>query len=421
MSDSADENPEIVVGPREQLFHLIAEASEIEHTLMCSYLYAAFSLKTGDDTGLSDAEAAAVASWRESIMSVAIDEMVHLLLVSNLAVAVGARPHFDRPNFPVESGYFPSGVVVKLTPFSLETLDHFIFLERPQGYQLEDGEGFEPAREYEREQPYSGLMPSVQDYATVGRLYEALRVNLIACSKRLGEQRLFANAVNAQIDRDLVDLEGIARVADLRTALAAIDVIVEQGEGSESDRDGSHYHRFSDIKAQYAQLLEANPKFAPAWPAAENPVMRRPPTPEGKVFIEHPTAARFLDFANAIYGLLLRCLVQVFECSLNERRREQTRFMNAAIQLMHLFASASNALVRLPATNDQSGVNAGVTFTMLRSVAPLLGGSVGERLVHERLGELKLAAKSLARTVPEFAALSDRLGQMQAEFSSRIE
>lgn len=27
---------DIIVGSREQLFHLLAEASEIEHTLMCS-------------------------------------------------------------------------------------------------------------------------------------------------------------------------------------------------------------------------------------------------------------------------------------------------------------------------------------------------------------------------------------------------
>lgn len=43
--------PEIVVGTREQLFHLLAEAAEIEHTLMCSYLYAAFSLKRAGERG----------------------------------------------------------------------------------------------------------------------------------------------------------------------------------------------------------------------------------------------------------------------------------------------------------------------------------------------------------------------------------
>ncbi len=45
------DEPEILIGSREQLFHLLAEASEIEHTLMCSYLYAAFSLKDKSDPG----------------------------------------------------------------------------------------------------------------------------------------------------------------------------------------------------------------------------------------------------------------------------------------------------------------------------------------------------------------------------------
>src|SRR5690349_2957002 len=50
----ADE-PEIVIGSREQLLHLLAEAAEIEHALMCSYLYAAFSLKRAGEPGVSQA------------------------------------------------------------------------------------------------------------------------------------------------------------------------------------------------------------------------------------------------------------------------------------------------------------------------------------------------------------------------------
>jgi hypothetical protein len=122
---------EVVIGPREQLFHLLAEASEIEHTLMCSYLYAAFSLKSPDTPGFSSAEADALRRWRKSILGVATEEMSHLLMVANLSVAVGGRPHFGRPNFPVAPGYFPSGVVVKLAPFSVDTLQHFIFWSVP--------------------------------------------------------------------------------------------------------------------------------------------------------------------------------------------------------------------------------------------------------------------------------------------------
>jgi hypothetical protein len=38
--------PAILIRSREELLYLLAEASEIEHNLMCCYLFAAFGLKT---------------------------------------------------------------------------------------------------------------------------------------------------------------------------------------------------------------------------------------------------------------------------------------------------------------------------------------------------------------------------------------
>lgn len=55
---------------REQLIHVLTEAAEIEHNLLCSYLYAAFSMKRGVEEGLTSAEAAAVSRWRKSVISV---------------------------------------------------------------------------------------------------------------------------------------------------------------------------------------------------------------------------------------------------------------------------------------------------------------------------------------------------------------
>jgi len=123
--------PDIIIGSREQLFYLLAEASEIEHTLMCNYLYAVFSLKAGSASNLSERESKAVLGWQKMMMSVAIEEMGHLLIVANLTSALGGLPHFSRPNFPVKPGYFPSGVVLKLTPFNQKTLDHLFFLRDP--------------------------------------------------------------------------------------------------------------------------------------------------------------------------------------------------------------------------------------------------------------------------------------------------
>lgn len=409
--NDADET-EIVVGSREQLFHLLAEASEIEHTLMCSYLYAAFSLKNPDRPDFSPAEADAVRRWRKTIMEVATEEMAHLLLVANLSVALGGKPHFDRPNFPVAPGYFPSGVVVKLTPFSMDTLQHFIFLERPAGAGHEDGEGFEAGNPVDREEAFHGLMPSVQNYNTVGALYEAIALNLRTWSERVGERALFIGSRSAQVGPAVVSFEHVGVIDNLRTALDAIDHVVEQGEGAPNEHADSHYKRFLAIRNEYRELVTRNPDFAPAWPAAISPVMRRPPEPEGKVFVDSPRAARLLDFTNAVYSVLLRCLVQVFGREGADAEREQARYFEIAIELMHILAAGATELVELPASAQHPGTTAGMSFTMLRGVEPFLQGSAEQVLLEERLSELRDGARYLRMSIPSLIPLADRIDDL---------
>jgi hypothetical protein len=139
-----------VPSSREQLWGLLAEAAEIEHHLMCCYLYAFFSLKEDVDEDLSEAELALVRRWRGEILGVAIEEMSHLAMVCNILSALGAPAHLAHQNFPVSPGFHPAGVVVKLTPFDPHTLQHFIYLERPHGSEVADGKGFEPPQQYQR-------------------------------------------------------------------------------------------------------------------------------------------------------------------------------------------------------------------------------------------------------------------------------
>src|SRR5882724_5395252 len=144
---------------RESLLHALYEAAELEHNLMCTYLYAAFSLKDGEADGLSPEEAAAVARWRSTIVHVAIEEMGHLAAVWNITSALGGSPRVGRNNFPIDPGYLPASVVVKLAPFTAETLQHFIFLERPHGSTERDGEGFVAERNYVRGADAPRLVP----------------------------------------------------------------------------------------------------------------------------------------------------------------------------------------------------------------------------------------------------------------------
>src|SRR5256885_11921008 len=95
---------EIVIQDREELYYLLCEAAEFEHSVMCTYLYAMWSLKRDPSEGVSADELAAINGWRRSLRQVALEEMLHLSLVNNLLAATGASPHLWRPEFPVHSG-----------------------------------------------------------------------------------------------------------------------------------------------------------------------------------------------------------------------------------------------------------------------------------------------------------------------------
>ena len=181
----------VLTPTREQLIHSLYEAAELEHDLMCTYLYAAFSLKEGEAEGLSGDEAAAVARWKRTILDVAIDEMGHLVAVWNITAAVGGVAHFRRENFPLSAGYLPAGITVKLAPFSADVIQHFVHLERPQGSDEPEGKGFEPVRAFKRSALTPKLTPMGIDYETVGEFYEVLERGLKIMADKLGEKELF--------------------------------------------------------------------------------------------------------------------------------------------------------------------------------------------------------------------------------------
>ena len=137
----AEPEAPFVIEHREALIYMLCEAAELEHGIMCQYLFAAFSLKQSADEGLTAEELEAVTRWRRTIAHVATEEMLHLALVQNVLSAIGAAPHLTRPNLPAPARHYPAGVNLTLVPFGEPALQHFMFLERPEGMALEGREG----------------------------------------------------------------------------------------------------------------------------------------------------------------------------------------------------------------------------------------------------------------------------------------
>ena len=406
------------IDSRERLLGMLVEAAEIEHNLMCCYLYAAFSLKQGVDEDLSEDELAAVRRWRRTIMDVAIEEMAHLTMVSNIISSIGGTPHFGRQNFPIAAGYHPSGIVVKLVPFNVDTLDHFIFLERPDGVDIPDGAGFEPPVVYERGHVPGRIMPSAQDYETVGQLYAAITQGLRSLSERDGEGALFVGDPSRQIGPDVLKLDGIARVQCLKTALEAVEAIVLQGEGSPGGSENSHYQRFLGVREEYRAIVAARRDFVAGRPAAHNPLMRRPPTPEGRIWVSASPAAELLDIVNAAYNQMLRLLQQAYADTRGPHH--QRAIVEAAVDLMYVISPVASELTRLPAQDGDDSCNAGMSFATLRGATSLPIGRATDEILIERLREIAAVSSLVTMGSPRLAATASRIETLTESLASAL-
>ena len=251
--------PEIVVEHREHLWYLLAEAAQVEHLIMCQYLYASFSLKAGPADGLSADQAAAVARWRDVLIGIAVEEMLHLALVFNVMTAIGAAPPLSRPNFPRGSDDLPGGVQFRLLPFGTDSLTHFLYLERPEGMERTDAEGFVPTIPPREHVEPGEAISRAQDFGTVGHLYRGIEQGLAALSGRFGERGLFVGPMRAQATPGLFRWPQLVAVHDLASATAAVNEIIEQGEGARGDWRPAHYGRFLGIWEEYTKLKEARP------------------------------------------------------------------------------------------------------------------------------------------------------------------
>ena len=405
---------------REKLLHALYEAAELEHNLMCTYLYAAFSLKSGEDEGLTPAEAAAVARWRTAIIGIAIEEMGHLTAVWNITSALGGSPRFGRGNFPLDPGALPAGVVVKLAPFNETVLQHFIHLERPEGAAEPDGEGFAPEYRFKRRDLQYRLMPMGMDYETVGVFYASLSASLRSFVERHGEAVAFCGNPGLQLSPAEIDLVGARPVICSKTALGAFTAIVEQGEGALASSVGSHYQKFIAIREELAALRRANPHFVPAFPAATNPVQRTPTRPEGRVWIENEEAAVAVDLANSGYALMLRLIA--YSYAVPRPSSEKGLVVDLSLAIMRAVRYLGERAARLPAGPSNPHCNAGMSFAILRDAAPLPRGPSTRQFLTEWLQEIATAAERAAgadaRMVAAARILADTARRGERGFAS---
>src|SRR5918999_3726771 len=212
----------ITIEHRDALIYMLSEAAELEHAIMCQYLFAAFSLKTSTDEGVVERQLRHITKWKKAVLGVAAEEMLHLGLANNLLASIGAAPRVGRPNLPQAGRYYPPGVQLALVPFSERALRHFLYLERPEGINLDDAEGFEAMKEAEPLMSEREIVPRPQHFATVGELYRAIEYGFESLVERHGEEWVFIGPERAQATPAAFWWDDLIPVSDLASARKAV-------------------------------------------------------------------------------------------------------------------------------------------------------------------------------------------------------
>jgi hypothetical protein len=416
---------------RRELLRRLAVAAELEHGLCLQYLFTAASLKDRfDEGGLTVDELIRVRGWKATLNFIASQEMLHLAQVINLTVAVGGQPHLTRPNFPQRPDYYPTGLPWGLWTFRAQVIELYAWYERPDnwGDQPPDWPDEDPleagrfpvltADSPAAKDPFAHLpdryaRPRATPHETIVDLYAA-----IGQAYRDLPGMVIGDPAD-QLTGAMLDSPQLIEVVDVPTALAAIELIVEQGEGRPDDEPDSHVGAYLAILDDLSSI--DRPGFAPARDVAANPLSRLHPdnTYPGWRLIDDPHTRAVNDLTSGVYRSILELLL------LSGRRRPWAAPIALAL-MTGVLAPLTEILTTLPMglPNDGDGSPgeqtrarcAGAGFELSPTPAPMPGPGA-PRLVQDALLALAGDADRLATgdrrldaVGASIRAAADRLG-----------
>jgi len=386
---------------------MLCEAAELEHGIACSYLYAAFSLKRDiSEGGMTWEEQQKVRRWAGQLYFVASQEMLHLALVWNLMTAIGGTPYYFRPNFPQNSKYYPINVPIELKPFGLRSLRRFILYEHPQEIAVT--------------RDVKSLLKSADDdadeieFGSVGELYRLIESGF----RNIDEKQLFIGSPTQQMNKKLAHFPDLIEVVDRASAIRAIKEITEQGEGTNRDREDSHFGAFVSILEELLDNRAQGSVFSPARPAMRNPsaALERGYGANANP-IDDPLAGQVAALFDSAYSLMLRMLAWSFEFDAAGSEEQLKNFCSVAIDLMpRVLLPIGEGLMLMSAGKKYPGETAGPGFGLTRHVMLPPNAESARRLCQERFRELStLAGKLLEHRLPDAAKSGCRHLQQVSE------
>lgn len=243
-------NDKYAISSIENLHEYLYWAMSIEHSTIPPYIMALYSIKPGTNLQAF-----------QILRSVAVEEMLHLTLAANVLNAVGGKIENTLtrsdfiPEYPTAIATGEDDFEVSLEKFSRQSIETFLNIERskhvPEDKPLVGKR--DPKRRWLTRVPRTSKNDGFSFYS-IGLFYAEIIRGLNALYREKRDD-LFCGDPQRQITPEYYFDGGgeIIPVTDLPSAIRALKVIQEQGEGSrqgtiyDAQRELSHYCRFEQL------------------------------------------------------------------------------------------------------------------------------------------------------------------------------
>ncbi|MBX5270307.1 hypothetical protein HJB99_16805 [Rhizobium sp. NLR17b] len=243
----------------DELKEFLFRAMQLEHATIPPYLTALYSIKPGVNQDAT-----------QVLRVIVVEEMLHLTIAANILNAIGGKPDLVRPDFVASyPAALPDGETdfkVGIQAFGREALAAFLKIERPaRRPEHLIGKGL-----IHRKTPPGitalGSHPRHEDFHfySIGEFYSTIEegIKYLEAEAHGAGTTIFTGDRSRQITSEYYYSGGgeLFPVTDLKSALEAIELIIEQGEGDgggiydDDDHELAHYYRFEElVKGRYYQ------------------------------------------------------------------------------------------------------------------------------------------------------------------------
>ena len=384
----------------DHLLMLLHIGAELEHGLMVQYLYAAYSL---GGPQVPPGERARVQRWRDHLLTIAREEMGHLVCIQNLLCLLGGPINLYRDDYPFDAPYYPFRF--SLEPLTLNSLACYIYAEME--HEMEDP-GFmigdtKRAKQFKKDKARiikaankaKGLSGAPHH---VDKIYNPV-LEILKDPEKIPDSAFRASSYASQASwdewgknyRPTPNDQDAARVTPVRSshvmvfqmasrteALDALKEVAGQGEAphlrGRLKEEPSHFDRFLDVY----QDMETVSGWSPTRECPTNPVTsivgeETDKINKRKTLIKSEYSRTWAELFNLRYRMLLTCIAHSFRLQRHSRPDVpdvRSATLHRTFGEMYNIKTISQILFRLPLTDDRKdGRRAGPPFQIPYTLA----------------------------------------------------